>query len=425
MNESADETAWEMNLRITRNEESPSEQTLLLLSHADQQSHQDRVKTAYYGQKRLVISDAASGSYQDVSLFAIMSFRSAEHWNRQSISKAIEAGGAVLHEQHVTPLMSRHDLSQGTQEHLNELKWQDDKAMAEGVVLFAASGGEWPVPGIVCQRFARYVRRCFGGHPAIIRRIATAESLPKRLEIISWFGDKQENNIIEIMQSTQASSIKLSETSMLSRDFGDDQLARCMEAAYHSGPICDADFEKNLARIRGDLEKERWFPALLGVLTLGWSHPIATIPQDVFGLVQPLSRADPTAAQCCAVLERVRQGDLDITKLTEEFQQMRQAAADRAYVLDIFLGTFLIDEEPSQAISAYLAGLQGDPRLVSPYHDLGLIFERKYNHNDAYRCWDFARWLSPNHPIMSDVEAWEHDILAVEAEAPFGQFVSI
>ncbi|MCW5203616.1 hypothetical protein VU12_11845 [Desulfobulbus sp. US4] len=416
-----------MNLRITRHGESPSEQTLLLLHHADQQSHQDRVETAYYEKKRLVISDAASGSYQDDSLFAIMGFRVAEHINRKSISEALEAGGAKIHEQHFTPLMSRHELSQGTQKHLDELEWQDGKAMAEGVVLFAADGGEWPVPGIVCQRFARYVRRYFGGHPAIIRRIATAESLPKRLEVISWFGDKQDSNTIEIMHSTQASSIKLSETSMLSRDFGDDQLARCMEAAYHSGPICDADFEKNLARIRGDLEKERWFSALLGVLTLGWSHPIATIPQDLFSLLQPLSKVDTTAAQCCAMLERMRQrqGDLDIAKLTEEIQQMRKDAGDRAYVLDIFLGTFLIDEEPSQAISAYLAGLQGAPRLVSPYHDLGLLFERKYKHNDAYRCWDFARWLSPNHPIMSDVEAREHDILAVEAEAPFGQFVSV
>ncbi|MCI5143633.1 MAG: hypothetical protein D3909_18290, partial [Candidatus Electrothrix sp. ATG1] len=109
----------------------------------------------------------------------------------------------------------------------------------------------------------------------------------------------------------------------------------------------------------------------------------------------------------------------------EELHRLRQAAADHAYVLDIIIGTILMREEPDRALSAYLASLQINPRLVSPYHDLGLIFANAYNLDDAYRCWDFARWLSPNHPIMSDVEAREHDILAAEAETPFGKFVSV
>ncbi|MCI5142212.1 MAG: hypothetical protein D3909_10945, partial [Candidatus Electrothrix sp. ATG1] len=231
MNESTDETAWEMKLRITKDENPPSNHTLLLLSHADRQSHQGRVETAHYGLKRLVTSDPASGSYQDISLLSLMSFRHFEYLNRQSINEILEAGRAEIREHNFTPLMYRHELSQGTREHLDELEWQDGRAVAERAVLFTASDGEWPVPETVCQRFARYVRRCFGGHPAIIRRIATADALPSRLEMSFWFGDKQRHDIIEIMQSTQTSAVNPAETSALSRDFGDDRLARCMEAA--------------------------------------------------------------------------------------------------------------------------------------------------------------------------------------------------
>ena len=46
---------------------------------------------------------------------------------------------------------------------------------------------------------------------------------------------------------------------------------------------------------------------------------------------------------------------------------------------------------------------------------------QRYACEDAFRFWGAARWLSPDHPIHSDVAELEADIWRDEAAVPYGR----
>lgn len=58
----------------------------------------------------------------------------------------------------------------------------------------------------------------------------------------------------------------------------------------------------------------------------------------------------------------------------------------------------------------------GDPFLTGVYHDLGRFLERSFQHPLAWECYDLARKLYPNHPLLKDVAEEESALEKAEPQ---------
>jgi hypothetical protein len=96
--------------------------------------------------------------------------------------------------------------------------------------------------------------------------------------------------------------------------------------------------------------------------------------------------------------------DLGIRALTE----LEPAAMSRRHVLWAFEANFRASRgDPKGAKARLLQAIQANPRLTGAYKDLGDLFLGAFDASRAWRCWEIARSIAPDHPVLRAVTAGE------------------
>lgn len=372
-----------------------------------------------YGSRRL-LSLRSDGTYTDRSLSASVLFRAMEFSNREYLLRALNAGG-VDPSHHMKTGLSRHNLAQGPGTQA-ELRWSGLAAEVDGERAYARSREAWPEPPWAVARFSRLIRREYGGHPEIFQRLAEQGEIPRSLTL--RFRDpvgqvtEHEIRVVDcaIVPAEPAPSIAGLRW-RLDADEG-DALWAGLAAARAGGPANEADLLRTKEQLRPHLDAERWVPVALGIFEATWLH--AAVPEGMLHALSGLQQSDPDVGRLVATIQP-READA-VQGQVAELETFRALAADKAHVIDILRASLLRQiGQNGDAEAGYRAALAVNQRLAGPYHDLGFVYMQRYACEDAFRCWDVARWLSPDHPIHSDVAELEADIWSNEAAVPYGR----
>ena len=113
---------------------------------------------------------------------------------------------------------------------------------------------------------------------------------------------------------------------------------------------------------------------------------------------------------------RAESGDDVKTKLAS-LQQLVPVSGEKAYVLGIFRADMeLTLGNRDAAAGLFLAALQKNPFLTGVWKDLGDNFATAADAADAWRCYDIARRIAPQHPLLKDVAAREDAVAKTHPE---------
>jgi len=363
---------------------------------------------ADYRNRRIHRTDGETRTEE--ALLATLSFRHFECSNRIHVGQVVEAGKPTdWHPYHAD--LSRHELAQGGVEHLDELAWQGEIATCRGHEVFGSEGPLVPSDPALRHRLARYLRRTVGGHSAIYDRVLR-HRVPRRLRFT--FHQEPREVTVEVLQQLEPGLRPDLDQPL--RPIAEDVLQSCMDEAGSLGPFTDADEEAAMAGLRAHVDAERWLPALLSIFEWGWCRN--PLPAQMQNVVPKLVGITAQNQRLADILNGT--AGLPTEARVSEVLALRSDAHDKSHCLDVFAGSLLMREDSSRAEEHLLAALGVRPRLAGPYHDLGMLHARQYEFTKAYRCWEFVRWIAPRHPIMSDVDAREADVLQAERAVPFG-----
>lgn len=368
----------------------------------------DGKKTTFYdfNRRKIDILDKAKKTYEEDSLYFEIGYRTAEFQNRLFLQRTLKAAGQVTPEFQTFQLETLFGLRHPKEKTPDAIArktgpgaWNFNaptKELAAQVQLT-----ETKIPTGLQKSWGHYLLYGCSLHPSVLEFLEKEGKLPKSLAF-------QRLNVGEATRVTLT-------------------LQKQEEV---EGP--DTSWEKSFKRTV-ESDSELW---ALAQKSLALTPPEEATRKATLDFVEKASKAGHNfdAALACLEFSLQTGGKMDETlrsvlpKLKgdrnwELFQQglstqsLEEAEAaikaldsiDRkglakGYVIDIMLGdAYEAYQKDKEAIDCYLKALKANPLLAGPWKDLGDVYYDGYQMDLAWLCWDTARKIYPDHPLLKGV----------------------
>ncbi len=381
----------------------------------------DRKKTVYdFAGRRLTILELAPLTYNELSLYHLPSFFEHELFNRNAIGAGLRtakigqrgetfsrfANETALH------VESRRGASDSpvpvieTTKQAEALEFRHQGAVAARFV-----PADTPLPAFYRHRFANYLAYACSIHPQIRRALVETGAVPREFTV-KWDNTNTRTTATLRLVSSAAAD---TDSSILPAGakpaaHADDPLfallGRSEEAARDPAR---PDRTATIAFADNALAAGRPLDAMLALLEFGLQSG-EQLTDEIRRHHEAFNR-DPA---CQAYRQAYGQSD----KATAEKNLAVNATIKReglvkAHMLDLQRANLLERAgQPREAIEHFFKVLQANPYHAGALHDLGMVYARGFEPGKAWLCWDLARRLYPDHPMMSDVARMEQELIA-------------
>ena len=109
---------------------------------------------------------------------------------------------------------------------------------------------------------------------------------------------------------------------------------------------------------------------------------------------------DPQFTLFVASQRQVRSKEL-MEKKVEMMDRIDRTVLSKGYVLDIFKANFITPlGRTGEARELFFGVLGQNPFIAGVYKDLGDLYNQSWDMRGAWRCWDAARRLAPDHALL-------------------------
>lgn len=157
--------------------------------------------------------------------------------------------------------------------------------------------------------------------------------------------------------------------------------------------------EERLGRVRVTLPRDPVY-AFLSFCELTLEVNV-TMPEDIRAALDTSS--DPDLKELTRALSAARD-HASAERSLVVLERLREGRHDLPAALDVFAGEMsMASRKSDRAKEALGRALAANPRLVGAYKTLGDLFMSSCQAARAWRCWDLARSLSLDHPVLNDV----------------------
>jgi tetratricopeptide (TPR) repeat protein len=390
--------------RVTRiDPEPPAEQTLHVTLgttwfRLDDGSEADIFD---FERRRIHRVDASNHLLGDESLYAVLAGREAELSNRGSMDKALQ----VFKDSGRTSLrVAEHGLSMrtdakepsGIQSSIADgekrYSWNELELLAWSTELLPAKPAER-------DQFVQLIRYGFGGHPEILADLGCLDGIPKWLRISDPLTEEATRIEVTVGESTSNSPCPPvpSETAEVDED---PVIAGAIAAVKAStSDSREALVASILAAASAAEVADRPLEAMLGYLELsvidGQLPPeflerkdVISANEDVQALVTALGAAEKKDAKAA------------IKTLT----RLQGIAPGKAHVLSIYKANMAqLLGKSEDAVADFRAALGKNPFLTGVWKDLGDIHFQDFDTLLAWRYYEVARSIVPEHPQLAAI----------------------
>lgn len=380
----------------------------------------DRQKTVHdFARRRLLILESGPVTYNDLSLYHLASFLEYELSHRNAMGAAMRAaqvdkmGGMFTRFANETALRvetrrAPPDSPAPVIETIRQGAVLEFRHQAAMVARFVPA--EATLPADVRHRFVNYLAYACNIHPQIRRALAETGALPREL-VFQW----------DSVNTRTTTTLKL--VSCAPADADSSVLPGGAQPAAHPNDPLHEILGRGTAAARSPdrpgraavikfadeaLAAKRPLDALLALLEFGLQSG-----EQLSDEIRPRRATFNRDPACQAYLGAFGQQD----KATAEKNLAVNAKLDRsglakAHMLELQRAN-LLDRagRPREAIAAFLVVLQANPWHAGALHDLGMVYARGFEPAKAWQCWDLARRLYPRHPMMSDVNRLEEELV--------------
>ncbi|GAB4375042.1 MAG: hypothetical protein Kow0062_13680 [Acidobacteriota bacterium] len=132
---------------------------------------------------------------------------------------------------------------------------------------------------------------------------------------------------------------------------------------------------------------------------------------DVSGRIRGLLNRHADDPRLREVREAVTDPSTDPGERLERYAAVDRDGLDMAWLLGVFEANWHTEQgDVDEARRLFLAALGRNPCLAGVYKDLGDIEYRRYEVPTAWRYWDVARRIAPDHPMLEGIAEYERTL---------------
>jgi hypothetical protein len=373
-------------------------------------------KTTIYDfkDKKLYLIDPAAKTYQINSLYAEIAFRDAELQNRTALSEILLKAG--LDKKGKSPF-DAFDVS--CELGLAPDSWKEDAIICEdtvGQMTFKYDGRIVTVARLSPKELGRYrppyekfLVHQTHVHPFIRKSLIERGVAMEKLEYSfdSAGGVKREEQFKLSASKPGPTSIQLPQA--YKRSFSGSPLAKLQEKILNAAqPPALPSAGDTVAEAKKLIAEKQPLDAML---TLVEFPLISSSPLGDEGksLINSL-KSDPDVEALSQNLDV--QDSAQTEKALHELDKLKAKAPRKAYMIDLFKANLSggLHQPPVEADILFIDALKGNPLLVGAYKDLGMFYYSRYNTTAAWECFELARAVNAQHPILRPIAKIEQHL---------------
>ncbi len=367
-----------------------------------------------FERRRLYMLSHQRGIYSDSSLHSIAGFRAIEFQNRLAMGEALKK---VIQDENDPkrlfgePMVIEHQLSmvmpdRGVEGQFEIVNDRDQTRFVWNEIDFVTTSTEiHETDARTLSRFLTFLRLKCGVHPFILNELAKLDGIPHSIELFHLDPDPA-SLTFTVESAEEAPAITLEPPDELKRveDFNESN-APLFERLAEARSLAGSEFPKHLDLLVKQTEEDalagEHLRALLGFFEyqlmtgrfIGGFRELGIEPTDEGrALMTALTPEDATSAR--SALETLK-------RLAEE-------SGDYAFIFLIYQGNIQQGfREYGEAEKLFLGALKGNPLLTGVWKDLGVTYYQQFQVVNAWRCWDLARTIVPDHPLLETVDQQE------------------
>lgn len=357
------------------------------------------------------------GAYCLDSLYPEVAFRVSELANRERILAALEP---TQHRRYpLLPELFAHQLSlpaDGERElhcsaTADELRWHCDEHL-----LFSHSLRAHRLSPAHAREFVRFVRYHLRGHPSVLTHLQELAGLPERITWVQHGADEVQTQVLTV-DGIEPSPVAGHGLEQLARRAGaDDPWSVHVHETSVAGELDRRRVEQRLLRALEAAQVEgRYGEAVL--LCLEYAMQNGPLPPGIDTLEPFMGDPGAQAVMACVMGQQQVTSEADARTLIRSIRALRGHFTAYKHVLMMFEAHMLTAiDELDEAEALYREILACNRYLSAVYKDLGDLFVARFAMDKAWRCWDLARQLAPQHQRLAPVERFEASLRAKHPE---------
>ena len=367
-------------------------------------------------QKRRIYHVApVAKSYSDESLFSVLGFRVMEFENRQRLAGALAA--AAVKENPMPVPLSEHLFSLDDPETRAKL----DRSVKDGLIAYSWEGkpllsfSEKGVPASAAdrERFVRFLRYAYGGHPEILAELTKRESLPERL-VFTMHDAARATTTTLTLKAHKVVAGPVDSLAGLTRRLPEakEPLASLLGKVRAEGPEDHARrAEAIVARQKRALAAKKGLDVFLALseYNLQVGQPLPGLDRDQVGA---LLKTDADLRLLLSALQPPADDKAAAAAIATLKSLRARAGEDGRHLLKVFeANNASARGEIDRAETLFLEALAANPSITGAWKDLGDLHFRRFDMQGAWLCWDAARAISPRHELLRPVNELESRLL--------------
>jgi hypothetical protein len=396
----------------TGKESQPSDETFPLtitLGHQFLIEEMHGTRTIYdFERLRILRINLADKNYTNDSLYSDIGFRAAEFQNRIMLGTALQAGKVAVNP--MEPVLMEHLFSlsnpkgQSTIEQrrgrgVTDFFWQSQKLMSVSDKTHELAAGYQ-------SEYWRSLRYYAGGHPRIYAALASIQGVPEKVTLVlTNMSTETRGMVLNSIRNEADGPYSLDGFRAASSDeapygtlklLGPDAVAQLAErtqkmatardGAFAQGHVLDALLANmGIMIMTGDAAGTTAWIAL--------HRDAIQSDESARSLATSLKPPDQTAAQAAV----------------QTLAELRKQPGSSGDVLDVFEGNALLSVHDGKGGADHLlAALAANPYLLGAWKDLGGYYYQSFQADKAWACWDAARRVNPQHPMLLPISEMEN-----------------
>lgn len=261
---------------------------------------------------------------------------------------------------------------------------------------------ETEVPEDRRRMFSRFLMTALPMHPDLRADLETYHRVPSRLKIRTMHGDQKRYTTLELLAAGPAADLLYGEVQRAPvPPAAGSRLARLVRRSLNPEehdrlPRGADDFATGFNNaIQQGFHTDAMLVALECYLQVGDSTDKAV------DALLPYSKRDPALGNFLASMALA--GDPSTAnKAVEALNKIDRDSLLRKHLFDFSVANALASlGKLREAEGLYLATLDQNPLLAGVYVKLGQLYYDSERMEDAWLCWDTARMLRPDHPMLT------------------------
>ena len=371
-------------------------------------------KTIYdFDEKRIVTLHLEDRVYSSRSLYSEIAFRAAELRNRMRLRRLLTQAGVEEGDQPFDPfeLETLFSLKLPAGERAADIKTNSEgetlafRRDEDVVVRFTPS--ELELPEAQHRMLSRLLTYDCRIHPEIRRQIEKPGRVPKRLAYRSTDAGAKITIRLELKKVERQSGGEAVIPDGFKRvTRPDDPLARIIDGLDRR----ECSTKKAILEFAEQaIEDGRPLDALLSLLE--YTLQAEGRPFEEFkGYIKQVGD-DETVRVFLSSINASTTDKEQAQEALKRLDTIHRKPLRKVYVLDVFRANLkLALGETQEAAKLFLAALEVNPHLIGAYKDLGELYYRSYQMDQAWRCWNTAYRLDPDHPMLKPIAQMERQL---------------